>query len=41
MEGCCITEETQPRLCDNLEGWDGVAGWEGGSRGRGHMHTYG
>ena len=27
-------------LCDNLEGWGGE-GVEGGSRGRGHMHTYG
>ena len=26
-------------LCDDLEGWD--RGWEGGSRGRGHMRTYG
>ena len=24
-------------FCDNLEGWNG----EGGSRGRGHTHTYG
>ena len=29
-------------LCDDLEGWDGVRwgwGWEGGSRGRGHVYT--
>jgi len=26
MGGCCITEGTQPRLCDNLEGWDGAEG---------------
>ena len=35
--------ELKPGLCDNLEGWDGVGGWEGGSRisrGRGHMYTY-
>ena len=24
-------------LCINLEGWD----WEGGSKGRGYMYTYG
>ena len=29
-------------LCINLEGWDGEGGrWEGGSRGRGYMFTYG
>ena len=31
-------------LCINLEGWDGVEWsgiWEGGSKGRGHMYTYG
>ena len=28
-------------LCDNLEGWDGVGGGEGGPRGRGHVYTYG
>ena len=27
-------------LCINLEGYDGGR-WEGGSRGRGHMYTYG
>ena len=26
-------------LCINLEGWGGR--WEGGSKGRGYMHTYG
>ena len=26
----------KPVLCDNLEGWSGE-----GTRGRGHMHTYG
>ena len=32
------------RLCINLEGWGGVGWgerWEGGSRGRGYMYTYG
>ena len=29
--------ELKQGLCINLEGWDG----EGGSRGRGHMYTYG
>ena len=28
-------------LCINLEGWDGGGTWEGSSRGRGHMYTYG
>ena len=28
-------------LCDNLEVWDGVGRWEGGSRGRGHTCTDG
>ena len=28
-------------LCDNLEGWGGVGGWEEGSGGRGHVYTYG
>ena len=37
---CCMTQETQMGLCINLEGWDGE-GWEGGSRGRGYMYTYG
>ena len=36
--------ELKPRLCDNLEGWDGVGWsgrWKGGSRGSGHMFIYG
>ena len=28
---------SSPKLCDDLEEWDGV----GGSRGRGHVHAYG
>ena len=28
-------------LCINLEGWDGEGRWEGGSKGRGYMYTYG
>ena len=28
-------------LCINLEGWDGAGRWEGGSKRRGYMHTYG
>ena len=31
-------KEIKPGLCDNLEGWEEVGG---GSRGRGHMYTYG
>ena len=31
--------ELKQGLCTNLEGWDGR--WEGSSRGRRHMHTYG
>ena len=31
---------SNPQLCDYLEKWDGIEG-EGGSRGRGHMHTCG
>ena len=27
-------------LCINLEGWDGKADGEGGSKGRGYMYTY-
>ena len=26
-------------LCDDLDGWDGGVGWEGGSRGRAYMYT--
>ena len=29
------------QLCINLEGWDGAGRWDGGSKGRGYMHTYG
>ena len=28
-------------LCINLEGWDGEGEWEGGSKRRGYMYTYG
>ena len=28
-------------LCINLEGCDGGGKWEGGSKGRGYMYTYG
>ena len=28
-------------LCINLEWWDGGGRWEGGSKGRGYMYTYG
>ena len=28
-------------LCINLEGRDGEGGWEGGSKGRGHVYAYG
>ena len=35
----CIRELKQG-LCINLEGWDGGR-WEGGSKGRGYMYTYG
>ena len=28
-------------LCDNLEGVGGGGRWEGGSRGGGHVYTYG
>jgi len=32
--------DLKPRLCNNLEGWDGGKK-EGGSREKGHMHPYG
>ena len=32
--------ELKQGLCDNLEGGVG-RGWQGGSRGRGHMYIYG
>ena len=35
MGSCYMTQRAEPALCNNLEGW------EGGSRGRGHMYTYG
>ena len=35
----CLRELKQG-LYFNLEGWDGGR-WEGGSRGKGHIHTYG
>ena len=41
MGSCCATQGLKPVLCDNLKGWDGVEGKEGGSRGRSHMYTYG
>ena len=28
-------------LCINLEGWNGGRRWEGSSKGRGYMYTYG
>ena len=28
-------------LCINIEGWEGGGRWEGGSKGRGYMYTYG
>ena len=28
-------------LCINLEGWGWGRRWEGGSKGRGYMYTYG
>ena len=37
-------KKLKQRLCINLEGWAGVGWgerWEGGSRGRGYMYTYG
>ena len=40
----CDAGTSNPVLCDNLEGWDGVGGGrevqEGGSGGRGHMNIY-
>ena len=40
MGSCYITWELSAVLCDNVEGWDGVGAWRGGSRGRGHMYIY-
>ena len=37
---CCMTQGTQSRA-NNLEGWGWGGREEGGSRGRGHMYTYG
>ena len=34
---CCMPQETQTGVCINVEGWD----WEGGSKGKGYMSTYG
>ena len=36
----CLSE-LKPGLCNRLEWWDGQGDQEGGSRSRGHMHTYG
>ena len=36
----CLRELKQG-LCINLEGWEMGGRWEGGSRGRRHMYTYG
>ena len=35
---CCLMRELNLVICDNLERWDG---WEAGSRGKGHMYTFG
>ena len=37
-EAAALHREPSSVLCDDPEGWGG--GWEGGSRGRGHMHTH-
>ena len=38
---CCVTQETQtaPLYQPRAVGWGGR--WEGGSKGRGYMYTYG
>ena len=38
---CCMAQETQtgPLYQSRGVGWDGR--WEGGSKGRGYMYTYG
>ena len=36
----CLRKLKQ-RLCINQEGWDVGGKWEGGSKGRRHMYTYG
>ena len=28
-------------LCVNLDGWEWGGSWEGGTKGRGYMYTYG
>ena len=38
---CCMMQGAQPGVCDNLEGWGGMEGGRGGSRGTGHMYSYG
>ena len=38
---CYMTQGVQTGVCDNLEGLDEAGRREGGSRGKGHMYTYG
>ena len=41
LEGALGDLEGHRGLCDDLEGWDGEVGQEGGSRGGGRMYTHG
>ena len=42
-EFAVLIRDSNPVLCDKLEGWDGMGWdgrWEGDSRRRGYLHTY-
>ena len=41
MEICCITQETQTGALYQPRGVGWGGRWEGGSKGRGYMYTYG
>ena len=38
---CCMAQETQTGALYLTRGVAGGGGWEGGSKGRGYMYTYG
>ena len=43
-EFAILIRDSNPVLCDKLEGWDGMGWdgrWEGDSRRRGYRYTYG
>ena len=38
---CCMTQETQTGALDQPRGVGWGESWQGGSKGRGYMYTYG